>query len=309
MKKSLLVLFSIFCLVNVKAQTNIYHPFPDSSAFWQYQHVNYLYPPYYRDQTRYGLDGDTTIKGNIYHKVYSLFDSTIATPAPNFHNTYYAGIRETAKKVYAIISPDTIEHLLYDFSLAIGDTIHYNCYGIFSRVLSSIDSVLLLDGKYRKRYNFNGVGAGTGQDVIIEGMGSDIGFGLFQPFVQGQCTCADGYEFTCFKQNDTARYVDNPLCNRCFCTFLTTVNEIEKQYISNISPNPFSSQTTLQFDKNISEATLQIYNVVGQQVKQIKNVSGQIITIQRANLPSGLYFVNIMQENKIVSSNKLIITD
>lgn len=304
--KKLLFLLTISTLNfnSVKAQTNVYHFFPDSNAFWQFEHVNYINPPYYLDQTRYGLNGDTLIGSYNYTKLYSLFDSTLTST----YSTYYAALREENKKVYTIFNGSSAEYLLYDFNLSVGDTIHYNYSGTFARVLASIDSVLLLDGAYRKRFNFNGAGSSAGPDVVIEGIGSNVGVGLFEPFVASQCTCADGYDFTCFKQNDTALYVVNPRCNRCFCEKLTGINNI-KQLTAKISPNPFKTQTTLQTDEILINATLILSNSLGQIVKQIKNVNGQTITIQRDNLPNGIYFINITEGNKIIASSKLVIAD
>ena len=76
-----------------------------------------------------------------------------------------------------------------------------------------------------------------------------------------------------------------------------------------IFPNPFSSQTTLYTDRIFNNATLTIYNSFGHVVKQIENISGQIINLDRDNLPSGLYFVQLSEENKTIAVGKLIITD
>jgi len=76
-----------------------------------------------------------------------------------------------------------------------------------------------------------------------------------------------------------------------------------------IFPNPFSSTTTLQTYKIFKNATLTVYNSFGQQVKQIKNIFGQTITLHRDDMPSGLYFLRLMQDNKTFVADKLIITD
>jgi uncharacterized repeat protein (TIGR03803 family) len=76
-----------------------------------------------------------------------------------------------------------------------------------------------------------------------------------------------------------------------------------------IYPNPVSSSAILQTDKYLKDATLTVYNLFWQEVKQIKNVSGQTITLYRDNLPSGLYFIRLSQDNKILSSDKFIVTD
>lgn len=76
-----------------------------------------------------------------------------------------------------------------------------------------------------------------------------------------------------------------------------------------IFPNPFSTQTSLHSDNIFKDATLRVYNSFGHQVKQIKNISGQTIILHRDNLLSGLYFIRITQDNKVITTDKLVITD
>lgn len=76
-----------------------------------------------------------------------------------------------------------------------------------------------------------------------------------------------------------------------------------------VFPNPFSLHTILCTDKYFEKITLSIYNSIGQQIKQIKNINGQTFTLQRDNLPSGLYFLILTQDNKILTTDKIVITD
>ncbi len=76
-----------------------------------------------------------------------------------------------------------------------------------------------------------------------------------------------------------------------------------------IYPNPFSSNATLLTDKAFKDATLSIFNSAGQHVKQINNINGQTITLNRDNLPNGLYFIQLTQNNKIFTTVKLSIID
>lgn len=76
-----------------------------------------------------------------------------------------------------------------------------------------------------------------------------------------------------------------------------------------IYPNPFSSSTTLQVNQVLSSTTLTVYNLYGQTVKQINNLSGQTIIFNRDNLPSGLYFIELSQDKKVLVNDKLIISD
>jgi hypothetical protein len=69
-----------------------------------------------------------------------------------------------------------------------------------------------------------------------------------------------------------------------------------QQIHMNIFPNPLSIQTTLHTDNRFINASLTVYNSVGQTVKCVDNLAGQTIIFHRDNLPSGLYFVRLMQD-------------
>jgi hypothetical protein len=87
------------------------------------------------------------------------------------------------------------------------------------------------------------------------------------------------------------------------------INENTSKNIFSIFPNPIISSTTIQTIVNLKNATLTIYNSYGQTLKQVKNISGQTVSLSRDNLPSGLYFIWLTEENKIITVEKLIITD
>lgn len=89
----------------------------------------------------------------------------------------------------------------------------------------------------------------------------------------------------------------------------TGIENLENQNSIAVYPNPFITQTIFQSNKVFQDATLMVYNSFGQLVKQIKNISGQTIVLQRDNLPGGLYFICISEDNKIFTTDKLIITD
>lgn len=115
-------------------------------------------------------------------------------------------------------------------------------------------------------------------------------------------------------QNNTSALLnDSWVINRDeidFSNCLTT--SINEQYLSEtvlLFPNPFNIQTTFHTDRILKNATLTVCNYLGQTVKQINNISGQSIILHRDNLPSGLYFIHLTQDNKEIITNKLIITD
>ena len=71
-------------------------------------------------------------------------------------------------------------------------------------------------------------------------------------------------------------------------------------------PNPFSSSTILQVGIELKNATLTLYDIYGRKVQTKENISGQKITLYRNNLPSGIYFYKLMQDNNLVATGKLI---
>lgn len=86
-------------------------------------------------------------------------------------------------------------------------------------------------------------------------------------------------------------------------------NDSYKNYAVNIFPNPFNAQTTLQTTIPWTNATLTIDNIFGQTILQINNISGQTMVFNRDNLIAGLYLLRLIQDNQIISTEKLIITD
>ena len=80
-----------------------------------------------------------------------------------------------------------------------------------------------------------------------------------------------------------------------------------KNFIS-VYPNPFSLQTNLQASSELKNSTLTIYNSLGQIVREQKNMTGFTSTILRGNLPDGLYFMQLKENNKIIAKEKLLIS-
>ena len=116
--------------------------------------------------------------------------------------------------------------------------------------------------------------------------------------------------------NDTFMvYVQPPsLCNfyQVFIptdTCLASINNFFTKKEIKISPNPFSTQTTLHSSNLLKNATLTLYNCFGQEVKQLKNISGQTVTLFRDNLPSGIYFYKLSDSKEFFSTGKIIISD
>ncbi len=76
-----------------------------------------------------------------------------------------------------------------------------------------------------------------------------------------------------------------------------------------IFPNPFHTQTTLQTAIPLTNATLVVENCFGQTVMQINNISSQMVVLSRNNLVNGLYIVRLTQDEQVIATKKLLITE
>jgi hypothetical protein len=98
-----------------------------------------------------------------------------------------------------------------------------------------------------------------------------------------------------------------PVDSTCYVT--TSINEIENNSLLTVYPNPVSSQAIIHSANFFKDASLIVYNSFGQKVKQINHISGRTVTFFRDNLESGLYFIRLMEDDKILATNKLVISD
>jgi len=88
---------------------------------------------------------------------------------------------------------------------------------------------------------------------------------------------------------------------------LSNINEVEKQKIE-IYPNPFKDKIiiTLSSDIDILEINLMVYNSIGQKILYNPNLKNNHIIIDLADEPNGLYYLIIMDNNKIIRTEKII---
>ncbi len=94
------------------------------------------------------------------------------------------------------------------------------------------------------------------------------------------------------------------------CQILTNINEPKEQNDGIIFPNPFSTNTTLKFNRIVKHGNVFIYTTQGQLVKHYSNISGETFNLERENaFISGLYIIKLMEDNKIIFTKKLAISD
>lgn len=293
--RTLLLLIFITKAFGTQAQSWIYHPFPDSNAVWNWHYYTYYCTPWtpIDEEYSYTLDGDTVIGSMQYHKIITPFVHVNNTLCGVSNNVGYKGcIRQSIidKKVYCILPNDTIEHLIFDFNIQVGDSIPTIPYPCYSKIfVSQIDSVLI-GTTYRKRW----VGSGL---VIIEGIGANW------EFLNPMCEIIDRVTgmLTCFRQNGTTIYPDS-LNN---CSLITNINSISNTYsLVKLFPNPFHLSMTVVL--SVEKATMEIYNSFGEFVRVVR-ISDYSAVINRNSLTDGIYFYRLSNDKGEITSGKFII--
>jgi len=73
-------------------------------------------------------------------------------------------------------------------------------------------------------------------------------------------------------------------------------------------PNPIISSFTLSInnDKNFKQFTFVLYNVLGEEVKRVENITQDEMVISRGDLQSGIYMYQLLNENTIVNTGKMV---
>ncbi|CAN5392538.1 hypothetical protein BH11BAC1_BH11BAC1_19480 [soil metagenome] len=299
----------IFCLAlffsfeqSLFAQTNIYHPFADSNAFWRVDHFDYSYPwpPYYiYTQYQYTLGGDTII-GNVTWKKLLISGLGYATVAELIR-------QDTAAKIIYI---DPIHHgsfatdsILYDFNIQIGDTIPESWFQRaptwYNYHVTNIDSILI-GSDYRKRWEISD-SVGLYQLHIIEGIGSDLGPIESWEFEE------QIYYLRCYKENGISLYSDG---GSFACDSIDRISEnLVPEALIEIFPNPSTGTFFLheKFIQNVNDISLT--DALGKRAAiEVIQIDNSFFKINILNAHSGLYAV-ITQNKKKYSFKKIVVNN
>lgn len=85
-----------------------------------------------------------------------------------------------------------------------------------------------------------------------------------------------------------------------------SVADINKSMDFSIYPNPFTSQTNILFSQEQKNIRIRITDISGKEIKTIY-FTGRRLTIDRAEMHAGIYFVQISDEQKNLSNKKIIV--
>jgi hypothetical protein len=301
MKRLLLIFFTFLFVFKIgQAQTNKYHPFPDSNAVWCDEICGY---------ESFAMTGDTIINAKTYHKIVrSLLQYKIGVSGnceynyPYFSTGYFCAIRQdtTQRKVYVFGSSYTNEVVLCDFSLHVGDTVKtFNTQGHPGSVVASIDSVLI-GNNYRKRWNVDIPLWAVFHSQIIEGIGST--YGLFDQRIHYGFSSVYG-ELYCFSQDSKILYPDYVIKTRC-AQITAGVQEQSQPELFSVFPNPSNGSFTIDFGNHHNFKEITIIDLLGK-IYFEQSINNQS-KINIDNLPNGVYILTAIDNENKMTNQKII---
>jgi len=295
MKALVLIVCCLLGTLGLRAQTNVYHPFPDSNATWAstYDDITpgWIYDKFY-------LDGDTIMEGRNYSKVYNFINWN--------QRNFVGGIRQdtSSKRVYAklnnwmypiyppsiILFQDTGDVLLYDFSLEIGDSVLIPSTFTYLKV-NSIDSILI-SGNFRKYLVLNAEFHPWINSYWIEGIGSLNG--LFWPrFDQEFSIC----NLECMTQDGIQLYTMDGVTYCPYYPNLIRKNDLMLEI--KLHPNPMENYLNINLsDFSIKNAKYVIFDFTGKVIIPQTPFLNAQTRLDLSYLLNGIYIIQIEIENQ-----------
>jgi len=195
------------------------------------------------------------------------------------------------------------DKILFDFSLKLGDSIVL-ANNVKYKVVS-VDSITVYPGTKRRTLKLVNSNYPR-QEYWVEGVGT-----LEYPIINNWELPSDpAYYLLCSYQNGVPLYNAAslpPFCQGNCCPIPPIVGD-SKKHIYKWFPNPFQYKSTYLSEEKLESVTMKVYNTLGQLVNEQKGISGYTLNFFRNSLPNGLYFVQLWQDQKVISTSKLILS-
>jgi len=296
MKKYLLIT-ALLSILFIKGFAQPGFRFADSTAQWNILEYNYGWFPYPNNYftTIYNTGQDTTIQSVSYQAIIGA------------GNTYFLR-RDSLNRIYQYNS-DTSEYLLYDFGKVKGDTIHNlsdSWLPSYTAVVDSVDSIFISHWRKRVMVAVGWQGGGmNGNDVWIDGIGS-LSSHLLHPSTEHLIVDSPDWTLLCYFENADLLYHDD-FYDTCNYNSPLSVEETESIFRLTLSPNPATTQITLQSENRFPSSTnFQLFDITGQLVLQ-KALTDKTNLIPVAALSKGMYLYRIISPGHSSASGKLAI--
>jgi hypothetical protein len=295
MKNFKIGLLLLFLPVFISAQSNTYHPIPESGIIWVQSNWIATPPFLIHDDQNLFISGDTTAGEYTYHKLYTNGHRYAALHPGDeyYYNRYFGAFRNDTenKKVWFLSQGEDV--LAYDFDLAVGDTLpESNITNQMLIIVDSIDSVLV-GLNYHKRFLLK-TNNGAIFASLIEGIGSTCGaFAMIQPVFES------GNDLWCVRLfNDIIWNYDNEFS----CLLMVGIEEPEPLKEVVIYPNPSNGLFYLRSSSETDRA--EVFNSLGKQILILKDKN---LPINLSDQPDGVYLVKLFNKENETRISRIVL--
>lgn len=101
---------------------------------------------------------------------------------------------------------------------------------------------------------------------------------------------------------------DNDTCYLPYPCPLSSTPEIDNEESFNISPNPATDLITINTQNNLNSGNVEIVTLDGRTVQTMNSVRGNRIEIPTDQLANGIYIVRVMEEERFLKSERVVIS-
>ncbi len=248
----------------------------------------------YRHYNKFALtEEDTLIEGDTYKKLY-WFQDPVFNPLTA---ECIGGLRENSQKQVFYTGKRSYDNegwvtgLICDFSLNIGDTIHFLDF-IYVTIIN-IDTVEINNIK-RRRLSLGRYDTGLEVCKYIEGIGNNLGlmFNIVLRFYTG-----GGHgKLLCYEHNGELQYMADDITN-CSNPFVGLDDISLEDNSITIYPNPTNSEIKISSENIIN--SIEIFNSLGQRVYH-SVVNSNTKTIDISSFSNGVYILGVNTENGVI---------
>lgn len=273
---------TIECEINQAPVMQEYISFPTENATW----VNTSYSISVSEENPVAVYHLNNVDNFCVNGEDTIISEKNYTKVNYCEGAYKGALRDEAGIVYYCPKDSSNEYVLYDFTVAPGDTVfdvYIEQYPLGDVIIQAIDSVLI-NGYYRKLIRLKDGGE------WIEGIGCTQGL-FMEPWYN-----VSFYELrlNCFSQNDTVLF---PNYSIGACSLTVGEEEIVQSHLS-LYPNPATSFVNIDFS-NLQESnpTINIYAIDGSLKTSIINKEEQLL-INTEAWSKGIYFIQVTTHKK-----------
>ncbi len=302
MRKLFFVLFALLWWMGTLYAQDEESQLLDPTMCWERKFASYG-PDGSRTYTYYTVEGEMSQNNLSYHQLYTCSKKDV-------EKEYQGGFREADGKVYFLRANSDEEIVLYDFTLSVGDTIHWkgiNGWNEETYILQAITPVEY-GGRQRLEYSFAqsyGDAVSVDLDKWVTGVGS-LGGPLHPFYTSGiesdACWCEETLvRFSWEGSVYSAAFHSNELtidelCNQCQ---ILSTDEVAMEKVGiRFFPNPMQETAILSFDPSVfHQPVISIYDINGKLMFEQHQFNSASIVLEKTHFPKGMYLYKVVSDN------------